>query len=185
MSKQYYQGNDDDCPICGGKIWGRGKRVLLEGAKIIVCQSCAQYGKPPTIKPKGLYSKKTTSVSFKKRDTHIATPIKTIRRARRRFDEIDDLEIINNYAKVIRNVRMKIKLTQEQFAQKLNEKPSLIRRIESGKVAPTIKLAKKIEKVYNVKLLKEKDEIQVSYKDFLKKKGGASLGDIAFIKKKK
>ena len=51
-----------------------------------------------------------------------------------------------DYAKRIKNARTNSKLNQEQFAQKLNEKPSLLRRIESGKVEPTIKLAEKIEK---------------------------------------
>ncbi|MCK4383585.1 MAG: helix-turn-helix domain-containing protein, partial [Candidatus Lokiarchaeota archaeon] len=74
---------------------------------------------------------------------------------------------------------------QDQFAQKLNEKPSLIRRIESGKAEPTEKLAKKIESVYNIKLLKKADDYIVSTKDYMKKQKNTSLGDIAIIKKKK
>ena len=102
-------------------------------------------------------------------------------------DIVDELEIIPNYAKKIRSKRNSLGLSQDQFAQKLNEKPSLLRRIEAGKVEPTIKLAKKIEEVYKIKILKKADEIEASVESskFMKKSSGTSLGDIAFIKKKK
>ena len=78
-------------------------------------------------------------------------------------------------------------LNQEEFAQKLNEKPSLMRRIEAGKVEPTLELAKKIENVYQIKLLKEIDSLEPSEKGsaYMKTSTGSTLGDIAFIKKKK
>ena len=99
---------------------------------------------------------------------------------------IEDLEIVLDYAKRIRNVRSNLRLNQDQFAQKLNEKPSLLRRIEAGKVEPNIKLAKKIQEVYKIKLLKKIDETEFSVHEtkFMKKSTGSSLGDIAFIKKK-
>ncbi|GAG71186.1 unnamed protein product [marine sediment metagenome] len=49
---------------------------------------------------------------------------------------IEELEIVLDYAKRIRNIRSNLRLNQDQFAQKLNEKPSLLRRIEAGKVEP-------------------------------------------------
>ena len=69
----------------------------------------------------------------------------------------------------------------------MNEKPSLLRRIEAGKVEPTVKLAKKIEDVYKIKILKKSDEIEarVQNNKYMKKSNVKSLGDIAFIKKKK
>ena len=102
-------------------------------------------------------------------------------------DFIDDFEITPDYAKKIRNKRNSLGLNQDQFAQKLNEKPSLLRRIEAGKAEPTIKLAKKIEDIYKIKILKKTDEIEANVQNnkFMKKSTGTSLGDIAFIKKKK
>ncbi|GAG71181.1 unnamed protein product [marine sediment metagenome] len=51
---------------------------------------------------------------------------------------------------------------------------------------PTIKLAKKIQQVYKIKLLKKVDETEFNVQEtkFMKKSTGSSLGDIAFIKKK-
>ena len=102
-------------------------------------------------------------------------------------DNLDQLEIVEDYAVRIRNARNQHNLNQDQFAQKLNEKPSLLRRIEAGKAKPNIKLAKKIEQVYNIKLIQSIDTIEVSPQTdkYMKKSSGSSLGDIAFIKKKK
>ncbi|MFW9945508.1 MAG: multiprotein bridging factor aMBF1 [Candidatus Odinarchaeota archaeon] len=171
MAKKGFTNLDKECPICGSIIWGKGIKVLIEGAKITVCQVCAKHGKeiytPQISKPKPIKSlpKKSTSKKL----------------------EIDDgLEIVSDYYHKIRKVRQSLSLNQDQFAQKLNEKPSLLRRIEAGKVEPTIKLAQKIESVYHIKLIKKIDESEASVPTdkFIKRSTGTSLGDIAFIKKK-
>jgi len=172
---------DNECPICGSIIWGRGQRVLIEGARITVCQSCAQHGTKVTRKP-------SSSYSINKVPHSMPYSNKAKTRAKSTFkppQPIDDIEIVNDYAKKIRNARAARKLNQDQFAQKLNEKPSLLRRIEAGKAKPTLKLAKKIEQVYNIKLLEKADQIEVNTKKYMKRQTGSSLGDIAFIKKKK
>ena len=168
---------DDDCPICGGKIWGKGQKVLIEGAKITVCQSCAHLGKKIISKPKISSIKRTYSNKQK--------IIKRKPSTKQSSNLEPSVEIVSDYSKRIRNVRMQRNLTQEQFAQKLNEKPSLLRRIESGKVEPNLKLAKKIEEVYKIQLLKATDDIKVNTKKYMKKTKSTSMGDIAFIKKKK
>jgi len=171
MAKKGFSNLDKECSICGSIIWGKGVKVLIEGAKITVCQACAKHGKkiyiPQISKPKQKKSLQTKS-TFKKL-------------------ELDDgLEIVSDYHHKIRKARQSLSLNQDHFAQKLNEKPSLMRRIEAGKVEPTIKLAKKIERVYNIKLLKKIDDPEASVQTdkFLKRSTGRSLGDIAFIKKK-
>jgi len=166
---------DKECPICGSVIWGKGQKVLLEGAKITVCQVCAKHGtkitsprSPLKTKPSGKLKQKRPQQSSSGKTT-----------------SLNDVELVSDYAKKIRNARNANNLTQEQFAQKINEKPSLLRRIEAGKAEPTIKLAKKLEDVYKIKLLKKTDEVEVDTRKYMKKATGSSLGDIAFIKKKK
>ncbi|MFX0000485.1 MAG: multiprotein bridging factor aMBF1 [Candidatus Hodarchaeota archaeon] len=177
MPKPRYNEIDKECPICGSIIWGKGQKILLEGAKITVCHNCAQYGikirKSPTI----TQNKQLTSNDKSK-------PLK---RQVLKKDGIDDFEIIPEFAEKIKNIRSSLELNQDQFAQKLNEKPSLIKRIEAGRVEPTIKLAKKIEDVYKIKILRKVDEIdtRITNNKYMKKSSGSSLGDIAFIKKKK
>jgi putative transcription factor len=166
---------DRECPICGSLIWGKGVKVLIEGAKITVCQNCAQHGKK-------LIKKQQSQFKPSKVKTHSSS---TSPKFRKEINE--DLEIVEDYDKRIRKVRQKLNLNQDQFANKLNEKPSLIRRIESGKAKPTIKLARKIEKVYEITLIKTNESIDSTpqLNEYMKKKTGSSLGDIAFIKKRK
>ena len=175
MSKKIANQFEKECPICGGKIWGRGEKVIIEGARITVCQSCAQFG----VKIK---SKSKVTATSKKLYTK-----SSVKKGVRRREIEESVEFVSDYAIKIRNARNARGFNQDQFAQKLNEKPSLLRRIEAGKVEPTIKLAKKIEKVYNIKLLKKVDEIEPTtpQSKYMKKSSGSSLGDIAYVKKKK
>jgi len=177
MPKSRYNEIDKECPICGSIIWDKGQKVLLEGAKITVCHNCAQHGKKLEKPPTNTQIKK--SYPYNRKNTPKRQVLKK--------DFVGDLELISDYADKIKSKRNSLDLNQDQFAQKLNEKPSLIRRIEAGKVEPTIKLAKKIEEIYNLKILKKTDEIESSVKNdkYMKKSTGTSLGDIAFIKKKK
>ena len=166
---------DRECPICGSVIWGKGVKVLIEGAKMTVCQACAQHGEK-IIKRQQYHFKP----SKPKTHSSSSTP-------RYRKEVNEDLEIVEDYDKRIRKVRQKLNLNQDQFANKLNEKPSLLRRIESRKAKPTIKLAQKIERVYEISLIKTSENIDSTpqLNEYMKKKTGSSLGDIAFIKKKK
>ncbi|MFX1280149.1 MAG: multiprotein bridging factor aMBF1 [Promethearchaeota archaeon] len=176
MPKSRYNDLDKECPICGGIIWGRGQRVLIEGAKIVVCDNCAQHGKKIYRPPSNIHSKNTSHVK----------PQTISKKQRVKSKDVEELEIVADYAKKIRNARTNLNLNQDQFAQKLNEKPSLLRRIEAGKVEPTVKLAKKIYKIYNIQLIKKPNdpEINIQETKFMKRSGGSSLGDIAFIKKR-
>ncbi|MFX0002243.1 MAG: multiprotein bridging factor aMBF1 [Candidatus Hodarchaeota archaeon] len=177
MPKSRYNEIDKECPICGSIIWGKAQKVLIEGVKMTVCYNCAQHGIKIQKLPKNTQNRKPYSYNKK---TQLKQPVA-------KNNLLDDFEIIPDYAKKIRNKRSSLGLNQDQFSQKLNEKPSLLRRIEAGKVEPTIKLAKKLEEVYQIKILKKKDEIEANVQNnkYMKKSTGASLGDIAFIKKKK
>jgi putative transcription factor len=176
MSKPTSIENEKECQICGSIIWGKGQRVILEGARITVCHNCAQHG-TKIHKSSSSYGNKQIQ---KKR--YPTSKRKTIRSR-----TIEELEIVSDYSKRIRNARNSLGLNQDQFAQKMNEKPSLIRRIEAGKAEPTVSLAKKIHKTYKIQLLKKSDEMDfnIQEKKFMKKSPGSSLGDIAFIKKKR
>ena len=167
---------DNVCPICEGIIWGKGQKVLIEGAKITVCDSCVQYGKKIITK--------TESLNIKKKYPIKKRTLGTSKVSNKANYSESTTEIVPDYAKKIRDIRTFNHLNQDQFAQKLNEKPSLIRRIESSKAEPTEKLAKKIESVYNIKLLKKAEDYIVSTKGYMKKQKNSSLGDIAIIKKK-
>ena len=167
----------NECPICGGIIWGRGQKVLIEGAKMTVCNACAQHG--TRIKSGAPKNMQKREVSKKPSKPTYNTP------SYKPKDNFDELELVADFAERIRNARIKSKLSQELFAQKLHEKLSLMKRIETGKAKPTIPLAKKIEKTYNITLLQKSSQEEINYKSYVKRGSGSSLGDIAFIKKRK
>lgn len=175
MSKKPFKEHENECPICEGIIWGKGVKVVIEGAKLTVCQNCAQHGEKITEK----IQKSPIKVKISpKSSTTPKVP------SNKQEDIIDTLEIVPDYSKRIRDVRMANNLTQEKFALKIHEKESLIKRIEGKQVEPSIDLAKKIERTYNITLLKKVDEIEVDTKKYMKKSTGSTLGDTAFIKKK-
>ena len=60
--------------------------------------------------------------------------------------EVMDL-LVEDYAEKIRKKRESLGINQKEFAKKLNEKESLIQKIEAGHFEPSIGLAKKIGKV--------------------------------------
>jgi len=177
MPKPTSNENDKECQICGSIIWGKGQRVILEGARITVCHNCAQHGTKIQKSSPDIYGKKQI-----KRKPYAAT-----KRQSYKPKTVEELEIVSDYARKVKNARNRLGLNQDQFAQKLNEKPSLIRRIEAGKAEPTVKLAKKIQQTYKIQLLIKSDEMDFSVQEnkFMKKSSGSSLGDIAIIKKKR
>jgi putative transcription factor len=177
MPKSASIDNDKECQICGSIIWGKGQKVILEGARITVCHNCAQHGTKIHKPSSYTYGKKP----IKKK------PFVGHKRQYIKQNTIEELEIVSDYARRVNNARNNLGLNQDQFAQKLNEKPSLIRRIEAGKAKPTVKLAKKIQKIYKIQLLTKSDEMDINVQEnkFMKKSSGSSLGDIAFVKKKR
>jgi putative transcription factor len=74
--------------------------------------------------------------------------------------------------------------SREDLAEKVYEKVSVIGRVESGKMVPDIKLARKLEKILNVSLLEKVEDENLEDKGSQRIRG-ATIGDIAFIKKNK
>lgn len=66
------------------------------------------------------------------------------------FDEMD--EVVGDYDERIRNARESAGLTQEELANNLNEKSSLIRKLERGDVLPSDEVQKKLEGALEISL---------------------------------
>ncbi len=82
----------------------------------------------------------------------------------------------------MRKAREKKEWSREELGEKIYEKASVISRVESGKMVPDIKLAKKFERILHVTLLEKTSD--VTKEDFGSSKiKGATIGDIAKIKR--
>lgn len=143
------------CEMCGKE--GPLYTAIIEGSELKVCEGCGKFGRI-VARP----------VVFQKKQAAQKTP------------ELVE-ELVEDYAKLIREERERQSLTQKDFALKLNEKESAVQKWESGSMAPNIETAKKLEKLLKVKLVvKEAPETAVLEK---KTSGPLTIGDL-LIKKK-
>ncbi len=62
-------------------------------------------------------------------------------------------ELVEGYAGKIRVAREKLGLNHEDLGKKINEKASLLRHIEAGKIAPNNQLANKLEHALRIQLM--------------------------------
>ena len=69
------------------------------------------------------------------------------------------------------------------MGKKINERVSVINRIESGKMTPDNKLTKKLEKALNITLLEKVNDVDLN--QFINNSSGErTLGNIMKIKRK-
>ena len=119
-----------DCEICGRN--GNLNLVSLRGTQMNVCSKCNKYG-----------------IEVPKEPTQIYKP-KIIRKVN--SDEEDSFEYNENYSKAIQKARQQKSFTRKQLAQQINESESLLAKIEAGKIKPTEKVIKKLEKFLKIKI---------------------------------
>ena len=90
------------------------------------------------------------------------------------FDDMD--EIASDYDERIREVREDRGLSQQELANELNEKASLIRKLERGDVLPSDDVRVKLERELEISLVEGSDDGDSDWS------GGASttttLGDV-------
>jgi len=128
------------CEICGSEedLY----LTEIEGTRLNVCKGCAIYGK--IIAP------------LKKEE--VETPRVKIQIKNSEEDREIVHVIVPDFANKIRKSREKLGLTQEEFAKRIAEKESVVHKLETGELRPSLKLAIKLEKRLNIKLIEEYEE---------------------------
>ncbi len=126
-----------NCEICGNPIKGASQVVLVDGAKLRVCGDHAKLGTviKETVQHQGFVPRRVNSPSIPK------------------FDVVEEyLELRDDFGMVIKSAREKMGLSQDQLAAKINERVSLIRHLETGKMKPDDVLATKLERFLKIDL---------------------------------
>jgi putative transcription factor len=166
------------CEVCGAKIFGKPFKVVIEGAKLTVCSQCSKHG---TIiweeepKPKSAPIK-TKTVSHPSKIKSKKAPETTVEAS---------IELVENFHTKIRQAREKLGLSHEELGKKINEKVSVLKKIETGKMTPDNKLATKLEHVLKVKLLvPPSEEKSVTVEIPKPASRELTLGDIIQLNKK-
>lgn len=151
------------CEMCGSE--GKLFKTSIENSELNVCKKCSKYGKV-------IATVKTEATEKKQR--------KKYKKARIPEEEIIQI-IVSDYSERIKRKRNELGLKQKEFAKKINEKESLIHKIETCQFEPNITLARKIEKFLKINLIEQHEE---KHKKTEKTKADMfTIGD--FIKTKK
>lgn len=169
------------CEICGKHISGKPLRVKIEGSVFeCVCNDCAKLGnvqKPPA---SSRFKKNTKSQKNNQGQNRSKGGMS--QRVYTRDDGPMD-EIVEDYDIIVKQAREAKGLSREQLGQKIYEKVSVINRIESGKMEPDLKLAKKLEKTLNITLIEKYSEMDLeAFKSSAS--GVNTLGSIVKIKRR-
>ena len=163
------------CELCG-KHTDVSKKVIIEKSIFNVCLSCSRRGKPVepanslrnTASPKGTsttgnaisrsahtpYTSKGTSPSSRNLYPRkiISTPPRIKPPPLKKINMMDEMILDHEFPSLIRHARTQKGLTHDQLGQKINEKVTLIRKVETGSIRPDEILAKKLERFLGIKL---------------------------------
>lgn len=141
------------CEVCGRKIHGEPTRAIIEGAKLTVCAECSKHGK--IILPGEEKRELKATASTLKAPVPLVQKKKSVAKV-----EITQ-ELVEDYDSKIRAAREKMGLSHEELGLKINEKASVLRHLETRKMAPNNTLVSKLEHMLKIKLLVPIPEEQV------------------------
>ncbi len=146
--------------MCGTDV-ASPNRVKIEGAELDVCDECTEFGTEVRTEDTSSTSTKysTSSSSGSSGDSSGGSSGGSTGgssgsggggRRRDMFDEMD--EIVQDYDDRIRKGRESEGLSQEELADQLNEKASLIRKLEQGDMLPSDDVQEKLESALGIQL---------------------------------
>jgi putative transcription factor len=125
------------CEVCGEVIRGQPHRRIIEGGKMTVCGRCASFGSADWTpsKPRPFRERRKPS------------------RPRSDVEAAEIMELVDDYGTLIREARRKRRWTIEDFAKEIQEKESVIKKLEKEELNPDRKLIRKLENTLGIKLL--------------------------------
>lgn len=170
------------CEMCGTET-ASPTTAKIEGAELQVCDSCAGFG---TEVSSGETSNTTTKYSTKSSSTNSSTSTTgsssggssaqgSSRPRRDMFDEMDTLA--DDYPDRIREAREDRGLSQEELAGQLNEKASLIRKLERGDMQPNDAIQRKLERKLDISLSASEGSDESDWESGVSP-GEMTLGDV-------
>ena len=142
------------CEMCGKEI-AQPNRVRVVGSTLSLCPDCSRFG---TV----LAGPAVPAPSGTGRGSSAPSPLRDrLARSSRRleerdlFKELPDLDLASDWSRRIRVAREKLGWTPEDLGKKLNEKKSVILKMESGQFRPPDSMIPRIEHLLKVRLRAE------------------------------
>jgi putative transcription factor len=140
------------CEMCGKDV-EQTSRVRIEGSVLQLCADCAKFGKaldPPPAPAAAVVALPRRS-PYGGGASRAAVGHRALQE-RDLYTEIGEMELAPDWAKRIRIAREALKWTPEEFGKKLNEKKSVVLKLESGGMHPPDDLVRRVERLLKVRL---------------------------------
>lgn len=141
------------CEMCGAERPSL-TTVKVEGAELELCDDCKSFGtEVRTESASESTSTKYSTSSNSGQSGSGSQSSSSSSGSRRRRDMFDDMEeVATDYHERIREARESRGLNQQELAGELNEKTSLIRKLERGDVLPSDDVQRKLERELDISL---------------------------------
>jgi putative transcription factor len=97
---------------------------------------------------------------------------------------LDEMELVEDYAKIIRTARQSKGMSQDELAQRVGESISTLKSIESGRQKPTEKTIRGLERELEISLLEPLGTVPIKTSKSASGSPGPTLGDRVVVKKK-
>lgn len=139
------------CEMCGQDV-DSTSRVRIEGSVLSLCPNCARFGKaidpPPPPPPAPIGLRRPAYAGGASRAGGVGRTMQE----RDLYQEIGEMELALDWSKRIRVAREALHWTPEELGKKLNEKKSVVLKMESGSFRPADELLRRIERLLKVRL---------------------------------
>jgi len=145
------------CELCGAPIFGKRYVVEIEGAELTICPACyLKLVKSGKIKIPKKQRKQAAAPSKQSGRAIVSTRQqgKTGKTQLHRPSRIplDKYEVVEDYAERIRTARQQLGITRAELARRVQEREVTLGKIETGRLKPTLELARRLEKVLKIRL---------------------------------
>lgn len=162
-----------ECEVCGRQIYGRANRAVIDGARLYVCASCAQYA--------------TSTWRIKKEEA-----VGVVRRPRGSRGDIsrrkspstlyENLELVEDYGLRIRKGRHRLRLNHEEMSRKTGVKVSVLQKLEVQKMFPDRDLTRKLERFLKIRLFQSPPDTSELSTKVVDEGSELTLGDIVAMR---
>lgn len=150
------------CELCN--LGEARYKILVEGAELAACERCKSSGKVTKTLRAELPKKKKTKEQTKPQPA-----------PKKEFIE----SVVEDFSRRIRKARERLGMTQRDFARKISEKESVVHKLETGAIEPSIVLARKLERLLKIKLVEQREEeAEIKEQDKKEASDKFTIGDI-------
>lgn len=164
------------CEVCGRKIHGSPVTAEIEGAQLTVCTECSKHGR--------IVTREEIRLKAEALSPRVAPLILVPTRKKPEAKVEITQEVVEAYPLKIRQAREKLGLSHEDLAKKINEKESVLRKLETGKMEPNDMLVTKLEHALKIKLLTPISQEEVKKEIPKTPSRELTLGDLIQLGKK-